>query len=191
MNTILKIIAQRNDYSEKIQEHWGPFGVRSGSVRGPFAFRLQSERKKLKSSCFEIFSETPLMQTSAIPLSGQLISYQGIRVSGNTNVRTYQEIDPIRLSNPIRKSFLSGEWLSQNNLRCAPAARQPDSQVCLVAKFCPIGTFSRQGNLARQYIPDSFPISHAVLGFASRLGNLDKWAASRLQVACKQVASGL
>ena len=44
--------------------------------------------------------------------TGRLISYQGIRLSGNTSVRTYQEIDPIRLSNPIRKSFLSGKGLS-------------------------------------------------------------------------------
>ena len=33
-------------------------------------------------------------------VTGRLISYQGIRVSGNTNVRTYQEIDPIRLLGP-------------------------------------------------------------------------------------------
>ena len=57
----------------------GPFGVCSGSVRDPFevrlesvwvhgirsvpfAIRLRSERKKLKCTCFEIFSETPLRQ---------------------------------------------------------------------------------------------------------------------------------
>ena len=48
-----------------VQDHSGsvrdPFGVRSGSVQGPFGLRLQSERKKLKSTCFEIFSETPLV----------------------------------------------------------------------------------------------------------------------------------
>ena len=37
-------------------------------------------------------------------------------------------------------------------------------------------------------------VTEMILGFARRyacLGDLDKWAASRLQVACKQVASGL
>ena len=39
-----------------------PFGVRSGSVQGPFRLRLRSERKKLISTCFEIFSQTPIYQ---------------------------------------------------------------------------------------------------------------------------------
>ena len=37
-----------------------PFGLRLGSFQGPFGIHLRSERKKLKSTCFEIFYETPL-----------------------------------------------------------------------------------------------------------------------------------